>query len=115
MDRNSPVFYVVIGIGLLFLMPAVESVDRSLGRIASFLVIGYWGGMGLCFFLFLLRKLIAEYKVGFMLYNLWLFLSLMCVAVGILAIVDDGMDQARWAVVLIFYGSIVGFYNRKEL
>ena len=115
MDRNSLVFYIVVGIGLLFLIPVVESVDQSLVPIASFLVIGYWGGMGFCFFLYLLKKLCAEYQVGFMLYNLWLFLSLMCVAVGILAIIDDGVDQARWGVLLIFYGSIVGYYNRKEL
>ena len=115
MDRNSLVCYVLVGIGLLFLMPVAESVDQSLGRIASFLVIGYWGGMGLCFFLVLLKELIAEYEVGFMLYHLWLFISLMCVAVGILAIVDNGIHQARWAVLLIFYGSIVGYYNRKEL
>lgn len=115
MDRKTLVFYVVVGVGLLFSLPVVESVEPGLGRIATFLVVGYWGGMGICFFLFLLKKLIAEYRVGFMLYHLWLFLSLMCVAVGILAILDDGLYQVPWAAALIFYGGAVGYLNRKEL
>lgn len=113
MDKNILFFYLVVGFGLLFLAPAAESI--GLGPIATFLVIGYWGGMGLCFLLFILKNIFAEYEVGTLLYNLWLFLSLMSVAVGILAIVDDGADKARWGIWLILYGGAVGYLNRREL
>ncbi len=115
MDKNNLLFYLAVGFGLLFLLPAADSVGENIGQIATILVIGYWGGMGLCFLLFLLKNLFAEFRFSMMLYNLWLFVSLMCVAVGILAIVDDGIDKARWAVGLILYGTTVGYFNRKEL
>jgi len=115
MDKNNLLFYLVVGFGLLFLIPVAESVGENLGRIATILVIGYWGTMGLSFFLFILKNLFAEYKVNTLLYNLWLFLSLISVAIGILAIVDDGINGARWAIFLIIYGGTVGYLKRKEL
>lgn len=115
MDKSNMIFFLVVGFGLLFMVPVAESVGENLGRIASFLVIGYWGTIGLSFFIFLLKNLFADYKVNTLLYNLWLFLSLMCVAIGILAIVDEGVDKARWAIFLILYGGTVGYLNRKEL
>ena len=115
MDKNNLLFYLVVGFGILFLIPVADSVGENLGRIATILVIGYWGTMGLSFFLFILKNLFAEYKVNTLLYNLWLFLSLISVAIGILAIVDDGINEARWAVCLIVYGGTVGYLKRKEL
>lgn len=115
MDRRIPALYLIIGLGLFFLLPAAESVDHSLGRIATFLVIGYWAMLGLLFLSLVLKNFFAAFGIRSLLYNLWLFLSLMCVAVGILAIVDEGVDQARWAVWLILYGGTVGYFNRKEL
>lgn len=115
MDKNDLFFYLMVGFGLLFLVPAAETVGDNLGKISTFLVIGYWGWMGLCFLLFLLKNLFLEYRIGRLLYNLWLFTSLMCVAVGILAIVDDGIGKSRWAICLIAYGGAVGYLNRKEL
>lgn len=115
MGKNNLFFYLVIGFGLLFVIPAVESVNSNLGPIVTFLVIGYWCWMGLGFLIFLLKNLFAEYELSTLLYNLWLFLSLMCVAVGILALVADGPDKANWAIWMIFYGTTVGYINRKEL
>lgn len=115
MDKNYIIFYLAIGFGLLFLIPAAESVGDGLGQLATFLVIGYWGLMGFCFLLFILKNMFAEYGFGNMLYNLWFFLSIMCVAVGALAIVDDGIDKAPWAVLLILYGGTIGYLKRNEL
>lgn len=115
MDKRVPVLYVLLGLGLLFLIPAAESVGRTLGHIATFLVIGYWAMLALCFVIPLVKNFFAEFGLRSLLFNLWLFLSLMCVAVGVLAIVDDGMAQARWAAWLIVYGLTVAYFNRKEL
>ena len=115
MDKQIPALYLILGLGLLFLIPTAESVSQNLGIIATILVVGYWTMLGLLFMIFLFKRFFSEFDFRSMLYNIWLFLSLMCVAVGILAIVDDGADKARWAVWLIFYGSTVGFLNRKEL
>jgi hypothetical protein len=115
MDKNNLIFYLVVGFGIFFLVPVAESVGENLGRIATILVIGYWGTMALSFFLFLLKNLFADYQVNTLLYNLWLFLSLISVAIGILAIVDDGIHGARWAICLIVYGGTVGYLKRKEL
>lgn len=115
MDQNNLIFYLAIGFGLIFMLPVAESAGENLNYVATFLVLGYWGTMGLGFFLFLLKKFVEQYRVSSLLYNLWLFISLMCVAVGVLAIVDDGIDQAKWAVGLILYGGTVGYFNRSEL
>lgn len=115
MEKRNHIFYLAVGFGLLFLLPVAESVDKSLGQVATFLVIGYWAMLGFAFLLFVLKNLFAGYGINTLLYNIWLCVSLMSVAVGVLAIVDNGIEQARWAVVLILYGSTVGFLNRKEL
>lgn len=115
MDRNNLIFFLVLGFGLLFLEPIAASVSDNFTRLATFLILVYWGGLGLCALIFLLKNIFAEYGVNNLLYNLWLFLSLMCVAVGILAIVDNGAEKTQWAVWMVFYGSTVGYIKRKEL
>lgn len=115
MDKNNLIFFLALGLGLLLLIPAAESVGQNLVSIATFLVIGYWGIMGFGLLIFAYRNLFSEYGATNMFYNLWLFLSLMCVAVGILAIIDDGADKVPWAVGLIIYGTTVGYLKRKEL
>jgi hypothetical protein len=114
-NKHIPTLYLILGLGLLFLIPTAESVSQNLGIIATVLVVGYWAMLGFLFIILLLKKFFAEFDLRSMLYNLWLFLSLMCVAVGTLAILDDGTDKAQWAVWLIFYGGTVGFLKRKEL
>lgn len=115
MDKNIPLFYLTIGLGLLFLPQLAESVDPNLGMVANFLVIGYWSMAVIYALIVLFKNIFSTEGFFLLLYNLWLFLSLMCVAIGALAIVDDGIDQARWAVWLIFYGLTVGFFKRNEL
>ncbi len=115
MDKQIPALYLILGLALLFLIPTAESVSENLGIIATILVVGYWIMLGILFMILLLKSFFSQFDLRSMLYNLWLFLSLMCVAVGILAIIDDGAEKARWAVWLIFYGGTVGYLNRKEL
>lgn len=115
MDKKIPGLYLIIGIGLLFLIPVAESVTENLGLIATFLVIGYWIMLGVLFFTILVKNFFSEFSIRNLLYNIWLFASLMCVAIGILAIVDDGADKAHWALLLILYGGTVGYFNRSEL
>ena len=80
-----------------------------------FLVVGYWVMLGFLFLAILVKNFFSEFGIGHLIYNLWLFASLMCVAIGILAIIDDGAEKARWALWLILYGGTVGYFNRKEL
>lgn len=115
MDRNNLIFFIVLGFGLLFLEPVAASVNENLGQAATFLILMYWGGLGLGALIFLLKNLFTGYGINNMLYNLWLFLSLMCVAVGILAIIDDGPEKAQWAVWMVLYGTSVGYIKRNEL
>lgn len=115
MDRNNLIFFLMLGFGVLFLEPIAASVSPNLAQVATFLIIIYWGSIGLCAFMFLFKKFSADYGINNLLYNLWLFLSLMCVAVGVLAIIDDGAEKAQWAVWMILYGTTVGYLKRKEL
>jgi hypothetical protein len=115
MDKPIPALYLVLGFGLLFLIPVAESITENLGQIATFLVVGYWLMLAFFFLTILIKNFFSQFSIRNLLYNLWLFASLMCVAVGILAIIDDGADKARWAVWLILYGGTVGYFNRAEL
>lgn len=115
MDKRIPALYLILGLGLLFLIPVAESVTQNLGKIATFLVVGYWIMLGFFFLTILVKNFFSQFGIRNLIYNLWLFVSLMCVAVGILAIVDDGADKARWAVWLILYGGTVAYFNREEL
>lgn len=115
MEKGAVFFYLVVGFGLLFFLPFAESLDKGLYQIATVLILGYWGMIGLCFLALLVTKFIDEYDFGNLLYNIWFFASLMCVAIGILAIVDDGAEKSTWAICLILYGGTVGFLKRAEL
>jgi len=115
MESKSLMMYLAVGLGLFFLLPTVEAVEPELAQVATFLVLGYWGLMGIYFLIFAMTSIFAEFGFSTMLYNLWLFCSLMCVAVGVLAIIADGVYQARWGVLLIIYGGTIGYLNRKEL
>ncbi len=115
MSRYDHLYFMVIGVALLFLIPFAESVDKNLGMVATVLVAGYWGGLALYFLAFALKRMFAGFGITTMLFNIWLFLSLMCVAIGVLAIIDNGLEPNRWAVALIIYGFTVGFLNRKDL
>lgn len=115
MEKNTYVMYLAIGFGLLCLLPLTDSLDKGMEIFATVLVLGYWAALGFSFLLYLLKNIFAECGVGVFFYNLWLFLSLMGVAVGVLAIIDDGIYKVPWAACLIFYGVAVGFLNRNEL
>lgn len=115
MEKNILMYYCIIGLGLIFLLPAADAAGGKLEWVASFLVFGYWSLLAIYMGITLCQNLFETYGAKEMLYNLWLFLSLACVAVGILAIVDDGLGKSSWALWLIVYGTAVGYYNRKEL
>lgn len=115
MERKNLAMYVIIGFGLFFLLTAIEFFEPSLAGMAKFLVFGYWGTMAAAALISIFSNLFVDFSITHMLYNLWLFCSLMCVAVGILAIVDDWPHKAGWAVWVIIYGTTVGFIKRKEL
>lgn len=115
MDSKSLIMYLAVGLGLIFLLPAADSIGPGLAMLVKFLVVGYWAFMGICFVIYVSSNLFADFAFGTMMYNLWLFCSLMCVAIGVLAIVDVGLDQANWALWLIIYGGSVGYLKRKEL
>lgn len=115
MEKNTLMYYCIIGLGLILLLPAADAAGENLQWIATFLVFGYWSLLAFCIGITLCKNLFTTYGAKEMLYNLWLFLSLACVAVGVLAIVDDGLDKSRWALWLIVYGTTVGYFNRKEL
>ena len=115
MERGALLFYLAIGFGLLFLLPLADTLDKNLQIVAAVLVAGYWGLLGLFFLILLFKSFFAEYVLGALLYNIWLFVSLMCVAVGVLALLDSGVENAAWAIWLVLYGTLVGILKRNEL
>lgn len=115
MGKCIPALYLIIGFGLLFLLPAAESVSTNLGHVATFLIFGYWGLLAVYGLIIIVKNFFKVFGFGHLLYQLWLFVSLMCVAVGVLAILDEGAANVPWAVLMILYGSSVGYLNRSEL
>lgn len=115
MKNNSHLYYLSVGIGLIALLPVAESAGLGVERLAVFLVAGYWVLLGVYFSIVFAQRLFTEFEAGLMIYNIWLFLSLMAVAVGVLAILDVGVEGARWGVGLVVYGSVVGYLNRHRL
>ncbi len=107
--------HLIIGFGLLFLVPVAQRIDYDLGEISKFLAVGYWGIVALGFFIILIKDSFAECGIKRCLFNLWLFLSLLSGAVGLYAIIMVGLDDAPWAIGFVLYGSLVGYIYRNKL
>jgi hypothetical protein len=115
MKKNDWILFLAMGIALLFLEPVTALIDSNLGQAAQCLVMLYWSGLGICWLFFACRNLFADCSPTGLLYNLWLFSSLMSIAVGILAVIDEGPEKTEWALWLILYGTTVVYLKRKEL
>ena len=107
--------HLILGFGLLFLVPIAKRIDYDFGEISKFLAIGYWGLITLGFFIILMKDSLSEYGLKRCLFNLWLFLSLLSGGVGLYVIIMDGLDDAPWAILFVIYGSLVGYIYRSKL
>ena len=107
--------HLIIGFGLLFLVPIAQRIDYDFGEISKYLAVGYWGIVTFGFFIILIKDLLAEHGVKRCLFNLWLFLSLLSGVVGLYVIIMVGLDDAPWAIAFVIYGSLVGYIYRSKL
>lgn len=114
MDPKNFVMFLIIGFGLLFLLPSAQALEPGLSIIAHLLVVGYWGTLGCFFAVFVFNNLFSHFSFSHMVYNIWFFCSFICIAVGLLALIDDWPHKRGWAVWVIIYGGIVCYCKREE-
>ena len=115
MKKKIKDIHLIIGFGLLFLVPIAQRIDDDFGEISKYLAIGYWGIVALEFFIILTKNSLAEFGFKKCLFNLWLLLSILLGCVGLYAIIMNGLDDAPWAVWLVMYGTLVCYVNRSNL
>lgn len=115
MKKNIEGIHLIIGFGLIFLVPIAQRIDNNLWNISKFLTVGYWGIVTLGFLIIMIKKLLKEYGFKKCLFNLWLLLSMLAGVVGLYGIVMNGLDDAPWAGWLVIYAALIGYINRSKL
>ncbi len=107
--------HLIIGFGLLLLVPIAQRIHHDFGDISKALAVGYWGLVALVFFVFLIKDSLVEYGLKECFFNLWLYLSVLSGVVGLYGIIMAGLDDVPWAMWLVVYGGLVGFIFRRKL
>jgi len=107
--------HLIIGFGLLFLMPIAAKIDDNFYELSKYAVVGYWGIVALIFLISLIIDLIKEYGLRRCIYKSWVYVSVLSGVFGLYGIIAYGLDDMPWAILLVIYAAAIGYMNRSEL
>jgi len=115
MKNKYESIHLIIGFGVLFLVPIAQKVDSDFFEISKYLAIGYWGIVGFYFLFTQAKDYIAEEGAKKLIFNLWLYSSLLIGGAGLYITIRYGLDDAPFAIYLVIYGAVIGYIFRAKL